>query len=121
MKLKIIPVAATAALCAACASGPEYSVQEFTRAETGIEFAEKQGAREYAPTALQTAQGKLSAARSAAERGDTEAANRRAEEAAIDAQLAAARASRVKADNALDEIQKSIDTLQSEMRRNSSQ
>lgn len=116
-----LPVMATALMftAAGCASSPDRPVQQLTKAESSVEYAEQSGAREYGTTALDSARKKLTAANQAAERGDNEVAQRLAAEAELDAEYAAAQATRGKADDALEEVRNSIETLRSEISRSS--
>jgi hypothetical protein len=71
----------------ACASAP-MPVEKLTVAKTSIERAEQAQAGQFAQVELQAARTKLAAAQSAADKRDTEAAARMADQADIDAQLA---------------------------------
>lgn len=101
----------------ACASQPDRPEAELARAEASIELAERAGAVEYGASELATAREKLANARAAAERGDRELAKRQAEEAAVDAELAAAISRNREAENAVKEINDSIDALREEIAR----
>lgn len=121
------PLAFTATIAAGlmivtgCASTGDRPVQQLTRAESSIEHAEQNGAREYSTVSLDQARDKLAQAQRAADRGETDQARRLAEQAELDAELAAAQASRGKADEALAEIDQSINTLREEIARNATQ
>ena len=102
----------------ACASAPARPEADFSRAQTLIQTAEQQGAQEFAAAELERARGKLNQAQIVAEDGKGEQAARLAQEAAVDAELAAAKATAAKARKAADELDKSIETLRSEAARN---
>ena len=99
-----------------CASGPP-PMEELTRARTLVDQAEKAQAGRYAAADLQRAHDKLSAADAANQSGKYDVARRDAEAAAIDADVAAARASEAQALTALDEVQRGNETLRSETGR----
>jgi hypothetical protein len=101
--------------CASSASRPD---AQLASAETSIELAEQSGAREFGPTALESARTNLTLAQEAAEHNDYDTALRLATEAELDAELAAAQAGRYKAEEALAEIRDSIRTLRDEIARN---
>lgn len=93
-------------------------VEPLTRAETTINTAEENGARQYGAIALDRAKEKLSVANRAAEDGEYEAAVRAAEQAELDAELATAQTNHGKAQASLEEINDSIETLRLEIQRN---
>lgn len=116
--MKFGAVAAAAALTASgCASAPDRPERQLARAEAGIEFAEQNDAGEYGAAALERARNHLDVARREADDGEYEAALEAAEKAELDAELAAAQATTAKADQALEEIRESIDTLRRELAR----
>jgi septal ring factor EnvC (AmiA/AmiB activator) len=113
-----IVVATTLALATvACASAPDRPTQQLARAETGVEFAEENGAGEFGAAALERARDHLAEAQRAADDGDYEIALQAAEKAELDAELAAAQTNRYKAEEALAEIRRSIDVLRNEIER----
>lgn len=103
---------------AACAGTPERPEAEFSRAQTLIQTAEQQGAQEFAAAELERARGKLGQAEISADEGKGEQATRLAQQAAVDAEVAAAKAAAGKARNAADELDESIEALRSEALRN---
>ena len=118
--IKVIAAASAFSLlmlagCAASAPRPD---SELASAETSIELAEESGAREYGPNALERARTKLALAQQAADRKENETALRLANEAQLDAELAASQADRYKAEEALAEINESIRSLREEIARN---
>lgn len=116
-----LSAAAVALLIGGCASSTNRPVEQLSRAETAIDLAEQNGAREYGTVALDRARTRLNQAQRAADQGNNEVARRLAHEAALDAELAAAQANRGKAEDSLAEINDSIQTLQREISRNTSQ
>src|SRR5690606_15104887 len=92
--------------------------EDFARAEAGIRQAEQSGADRYGALELQAARDKLERARAAAnEEGDMATARRLAEQAALDAELAAAKTRSHTAEPALKEVEDSIAALREEMQR----
>lgn len=118
-RFKILSAAlATAALAASgCVSTPDRPEQQLARAETSIEFAEQNGARDYGPTALERARNHLATARREADDGEYADALRAAQKAELDAELAAAQTSTRKAEEALEEINDNIEALRREIAR----
>jgi len=115
-KVKIIAALTAITLSAAgCSSAPERPDQQLARAETGIEFAEENGAVEYGRTALDRARNNLRLAQQEAQAGEYEEALRLAQKAEVDAELAAAQSSTGKAREALEQIKESIATLRREI------
>lgn len=106
--------------CVACASAPERPDRQLARAETGIEFAQESGAREFGPAALKRAETQLERARTAADNEEYEHALHLAQRAELDAELAVAQTNHEKAELALREIRESIRTLQAEIARKQS-
>jgi tetratricopeptide (TPR) repeat protein len=96
---------------------PHRPERQLARAETGIEFAEQSGAAEYGQAALGRARTELAMAWEFAEEGEYELALQAAERAELDAELAAAQTNRRKAEDALGEINASIETLRREIAR----
>jgi septal ring factor EnvC (AmiA/AmiB activator) len=107
------------AFLAGCATTSDWPVADLTRAESAIEFAEENGAREFGSQALDQARDKLTAAKRAADQGEHDVATQLAKESQLDAELAAAKASRAKTEQSLNEIQESIQTIRAEIARNS--
>lgn len=102
----------------ACASSPDRPFQDLARAEASIEQADQSGAREYGATELDSAREKLAKARAAADSDENVAASRYAKEAAVDAELANAITRNRKAEAAVEELNRSIETLRQEIARN---
>lgn len=100
-----------------CATQPDRPERQLARAETSIEFAEQSGAAEFDVAALGRARDHLDTAERLAAEGEYELALHAAEKAELDAELAAARTTRHKAEDALEEINESIETLRREIAR----
>ena len=101
-----------------CASAPPQLAGQMVKSESSIESAERSGAREYGAAALERARVTLKSAEAAADRKDYDSALRMAREAELDAKLAAAQTAHKKAQQSLDEIIESIETLRREITRN---
>jgi hypothetical protein len=110
-------LAASVLVGSGCAAQPDRPEGQLARAETSIEFAEENGASEYGAAALGRARTHLATARDFAGEGEYELALQAAEKAELDAELAAARTNRHKAEEALVEINESIATLRREIAR----
>ncbi len=106
---------AIALMAAGCSSTPERPETQLARAETSVEFAEENGAREFGSAALDQAREHLRLARQEAQEGEYEDSLRLAEKASVDAELAAAQTQTGKAREALEEIRLSIETLRREL------
>lgn len=110
-------VAVLALAGVACASSQEIPDRQLASAETGVEFAQENGAREYGPAALKRAETQLEQARKAAADEEYDRALYLAERAELDAELAMAQTNHQKAAVALEEIRQSIRDLQAEIAR----
>jgi len=108
--------AAFACLMVGCASVPP-PTEQMAVSRARIEDAERAGAPALASVAFSDAQRKLDAARAAMAAGDNRDARRLAEEAEVDAQVAAERARAANADRAYAEVQRSIEALRDELAR----
>src|SRR5215218_4077393 len=109
---------AAALVLTACASAPEPTAQ-LQAAQQAISDAERAEATRHAPNDLSDARNKLTAANAAVQAKDMEQAARLAEEARVDAELAAARTSALKAQAVNNEMRRGSEQLQEEMQRNS--
>ncbi len=105
-------------LLSACASVPPAPTQQLQAAELAISTAEQAGVADYASPELTEARDNLRAAQAAVAAEDMVGAQRLAERARLDAELATAKTNAVKAKTVNDEMRKSIDTLKQEMQRN---
>ena len=117
-KPKTLLLAVPLATLYACASSPDRPFQDLARAEASIEQADQSGARQYGATELDAAREKLAKARAAADSDENIAASRYAKEAAVDAELATAITRNRKAELAVEELNRSIETLREEIARN---
>ena len=101
-----------------CASGPpRHTTVALTRAQTLVAAAEQSGAQKYAAADLQSARDKAHEARQLASK-DPKRADQLANEAAVDAQLASARAQDAQARHALTDMRRTLRTLRSEESHN---
>ena len=107
---------AALALCA-CATTPPPTAQ-IAVSEKAVQDAVSADAPQLAPVELRNAQVKLDAAKTAMNQSDYDKAQRLAEEAQADADLAAAHARSVKAERAAAQVQDSVRALRSELSRN---
>lgn len=110
-------------MLAACASVPPPPIAALKAAETAIATADRERVADHASPELNEARQNLTAARAAAAKADASEedmvlAQRLAEQARVNAELATAKAESMKAKAVNDEMQKSIDTLKQEMQRN---
>ena len=100
----------------ACAGGPPPD-EEIAAAEVALTEANDAGAVERAPAPLALARDKFERAQRAAAAGENTEAARLAEQALVDAQLAAAEARSEVAREHADELRTSIETLHEEVTR----
>lgn len=114
---KTMAVAALLLLAAGCAGTRERPAEDLARAEAGIRQAEQGGAEQYGAMELQSARDKLERANQAANEDEMAEAERLAEEAALDADLAAAKTRSRKADAAVKQVEESIAMLREEIAR----
>lgn len=103
--------------CAATAPTTPHLTAQMSRAQAAIEQAEDIEAREYAPLVLRKAEKKLNDAQTALAGGKPNQAERLAEQALIDAELAAVSTQSAKAQATARELRESISTLRAEIRR----
>jgi hypothetical protein len=103
----------------ACATKYPPPESQVSLATSSINQAESVGAYETAPVELKAAKDKLAEARQAMRKEDNLTAQRLAEQAIVDANLAQAKARTVKSQKAAEEIKSSIRTLQEEINRKS--
>jgi hypothetical protein len=102
---------------AACASTPIPN-EKIAVAKASVQRAEQSGAPEFAPVEMAAARDKLARAEKAATDREAEPANRLAEQAHVDAQLAEATAQQQRSHKAAVEFDASMQTLRSESMRN---
>jgi hypothetical protein len=104
-----------AALLAACATSE--TVEHMTEARVALADANGAGAGQYAPAVLKSAADKMDAAERAMASNDYVAAQKLAEEAAVEARLAAATARAEKAQQAANAVQENLRILREEIER----
>ena len=118
MFVRILAAAALAAVAAGCATAPARPTEAFLRAHAAIEQAERAGAAEYAPSDLLAAREKLAQAEGESGRSQTTVhAQRLADEARVDAELAGGRARAKKAEVAANAVDTGVDALRVEAER----
>ena len=118
MFVRILAAAALAAVAAGCATAPARPTEAFLRAHAAIEQAERAGAAEYAPSDLLAAREKLAQAEGESGRSQTTVhAQRLADEARVDAELAGGRARAKTAEVAANAVDKGVDALRVEAER----
>lgn len=104
-------------LLSGCASTPKPPTSALQAAEQAIASAERASVAEYASVELSAARDKLSAANRAVQAEKMVLAQRLAEQARADAELASARSEEAKARVVNEQMQKGTDTLKMEMKR----
>ncbi|MFN2327936.1 MAG: DUF4398 domain-containing protein [Chromatocurvus sp.] len=104
-------------LLAACASQPPIPNEELAVARSAVANAEDAGAREHAELDLRRARLKLEQAEQARQLGDNQTALQMAEQAEMDARYAAFRARSKRANDAVEELERGIAELRSEVAR----
>jgi multidrug efflux pump subunit AcrA (membrane-fusion protein) len=102
---------------AGCAGKPPLA--NLSQAELAVQEADTKTASQYAPLELKTAREQLAEATRAMDDEEYDAARRLADQALVNAQLAEAKAGAEKARQAAAELQKSIQTLRTEVQRSS--
>jgi len=100
----------------ACSS-KQPPTKELALAESAVEQASRSGGYEYAPLELRSAQEKLTQARLAIQDKEYVDAQRLLEQAQVDAKLAEEMTGTVRSRQAVEELQKSIDLLNQEIKR----
>lgn len=106
-------------LASGCASGPPpATTADLARAHTLVASAERSGAQQYAAADLQKARDEAQQADELASQGKPERADQLANEAALDAQLASARAGDGTAQHDLAALDQSLEALRREEERN---
>jgi hypothetical protein len=102
---------------AGCAGKPPLA--NLSQAELAVQEADTKTASQYAPLELKTAREQLAEAKRAMDDEEYDEARRLADQALVNAQLAEAKAGAEKARLAAAELQKSIQTLRTEVQRSS--
>lgn len=116
--IKIAGAASIAMFAAGCVTvPPSESTRQLALADAAITDAVSAGSAQYAPADLNNAQRKRARAHEEAAQGDYAGAQDLAEEAEVDARLAAARARSTKSAAAASAVQASIRALDDEIAR----
>jgi hypothetical protein len=108
---------AASILFVACASKPKPPTQQITAAESAISHAEQARVADYASPELSEAREKLAAARDSVAKDEMTRAARYAEQAKLNADLAAAKADAAKAKAVNDELAKGTTAVKEELQR----
>jgi len=116
MKLELTAAALVAGALVGCAGDPP--VAEMSAARTMVNQAEPEAAR-YSPDLLREAQAKLASAEAALKNGNNDEAKLLAEKAQADARLAWASAEHQRTQQAVADLEKSLETLKQEANRRS--
>ncbi len=103
-----------AALAAGCASEPKRPEAQLARAEASLTQAEQSGARQSAGLQYDSARDKLGEAHRLADKGKSTQAGMLADEARLDAELAAAQSRHLTANKAATEVRLATESLQEE-------
>jgi hypothetical protein len=119
LSLRLLPALAALVLLSSCASTPVPPTSDLQAAEQAIASAERARVADYASVELSVARDKLTAARGAVQEKNMTQAQRLAQEARADAELASAKAEVAKARVVNEQMQKGTDTLKQEMQRKS--
>lgn len=104
-------------LLTACASQPPVPSEQLAVARSALTNAEDAGARDHAELELRQARQKLEQAEQARQRGDNKTARQLAEQAEMDARFAAFRARSKRTNDAVDELERGIAELRTEVTR----
>jgi len=115
--LRLAAVLAGVLVLSACASAPQAPNRSLQAAEQAIATAEQARVADYASLELSQAREKLAAARVAVQKEEMVIAERLADEALVEAQLATAKAGEAKAKKVNDDMKESTRTLILEMGR----
>jgi hypothetical protein len=117
-RIFLVPISAVALACAAgCASEGPPAQQDITKAQTLVDQADKGPAQHYAAADLQRAHQELTAADTAETAHHYDVARNYAQDAAVDADLAAARGQEAEAQKAAREINSGNAQLRTEADR----
>lgn len=114
---RLLAVGIIALFVSACASPPPPQ-QALQAAESAIKNAEQARVADYASPELGVARTKLTAANAAVLREEMLLAERLAQQARVEAELALAKSQATKAQVVNDEMRKSTDSMKQEMQRN---
>jgi hypothetical protein len=100
-----------------CATPPPPPTQALQAAESAIENADQERVSDYDLPELSLARNKLTAARAAVSEKNMVLAKSLADESRVSAELASAKAAKIKAGKVNEDMHKSIETLKQEMQR----
>lgn len=114
-KGRVFLVLGLSGILAACAGPGPRPEGEMQSAQNAIQSAQSNNAREYEPILLNDAQNKVSDAELLIEEREYHEARRLLEQAAVDAELASARAETGRAKAAAEEINRSIEQLRQQI------
>ena len=117
LRVRLFSIGLAALSAVGCASHKPLASATITQAERAVDEAQEAGAAISAPAEFKTAQDKLQVAQAAMAKGQHELAIRSAEQAAIDAEYARARAANQRAKTRADEMGQYIRTLREEIER----
>jgi hypothetical protein len=115
--VRLFPIGLAALSAVGCATHKPLANATITQAERAVDEAQEAGAAISAPAEFKTAQDKLKAAQAAMANGNYERAIRSAEQAAIDADYARARAANQRVNTTADEMGQYIKALRQEIER----
>lgn len=113
-------IIAAALMLGACASQPKAPTEALTAAEQAVAFADAAHAAEFAPVELASARTKVSEARVQMEKDKMIFAERLANQAKLDAELATAKTEAAKAKQVNAELKKGTQILKQELDRGTS-
>ena len=117
LRVRLFSIWLVALSAVGCASHKPLASATITQAERALDEAQEAGAAISAPAEFKIAQDKLKAAQAAMAKGNHEGAIRSAEQAAIDAEYARARAANQRANTTADEMGQYIKALREEIER----
>lgn len=106
-----------AGMMGACATS-HIPAPDTSNAEAKIKQAQQVNARQYAPLAIHNARQKLEKAKKLIDKEENKKAKRLVEEASVDAQLAVVTARSAKAQQAIDQLHKTIKVLKKQINEN---
>ena len=113
----VVGMFAFASVSAGCATPAPPAGEAIGAAEYALRKAKEDGAAEHAPVDIRQIEDKLARAKSERSEGAKATATRLAHEAALEAQVAEAKAANARIRRARTEIEKSLDDLRAEIER----
>jgi|SRR4029434_1542173 flagellar biosynthesis/type III secretory pathway protein FliH len=117
LRVRLFSIGLVALSAVACATHKPLANATITQAERAVDEAQEAGAAISAPAEFKIAQDKLKAAQAAMAKGNYERAIRSAEQAAIDADYARARAANQRVNTTVNEMGQYIKALRQEIER----